>query len=101
MRLPLTPATALWRELRDEVRRSYPAGRVVVAIDGIDGAGKTTFADGLAEVFAEEGSAVYRASIDGFHRWTRSATEPRPPERPGSSSRPSTCSATRRSSRSG
>ncbi|MGA7147624.1 MAG: uridine kinase [Microbacterium sp.] len=68
MRLPLTPVTALWRDLRDEVRRSYPAGRVVVAIDGIDGAGKTTFADGLAEVFAEEGAAVYRASIDGFHR---------------------------------
>jgi uridine kinase len=68
MRLPITPATALWRDLRDEVRRAYPAGRVIVAVDGIDGAGKTTFADGLAEVFAEAGAAVYRASIDGFHR---------------------------------
>ncbi|MGN8553975.1 UNVERIFIED_CONTAM: uridine kinase [Microbacterium sp. SLM126] len=68
MRLPITPVTTLWRELRDEVRRRYPGGRVIVAIDGVDGAGKTTFADGLAEVFAEKGAAVYRASIDGFHR---------------------------------
>ena len=33
----------------------YPGGRVIVAVDGIDGAGKTTFADGFAEVFAEDG----------------------------------------------
>lgn len=68
MRLPITPATTLWRELRDEVRHNYRAGRVILAIDGVDGAGKTTFADGFAEAFAEEGVAVYRASIDGFHR---------------------------------
>lgn len=68
MRLPVTPATTLWRELRDEVRRQYPAGRMIVAVDGVDGAGKTTFADGLAEVFAETGAAVFRASVDGFHR---------------------------------
>ena len=68
MRLPITPATTLWRELRDEVRHQYPGGRVVIAVDGIDGAGKTTFADGFAEVFAEEGAAVFRAGIDGFHR---------------------------------
>ncbi len=58
----------LQRGLRDEVRRHYPAGRVIVAVDGVDGAGKTFFADGFADVFAEEGAAVYRASIDGFHR---------------------------------
>ncbi|MFT4220762.1 MAG: uridine kinase [Microbacterium sp.] len=68
MRLPVTPVTTLWRALRDEVRREYRAGRVVVAVDGIDGAGKTTFADGLAEAFAEDGVAVCRASIDDFHR---------------------------------
>ena len=68
MRLPITPVTTLWRELRDEVRRMYPGGRVIVAVDGLDGAGKTTFADGFAEVFAEKGAAVYRASVDGFHR---------------------------------
>lgn len=68
MRLPITPVTTLWRELRDEVRRQYPGGRVIVAVDGVDGAGKTTFADGLAETFAETGAAVYRTGIDGFHR---------------------------------
>lgn len=68
MRLPITPVTTLWRELRDDVRRRYPGGRVIVAVDGIDGAGKTTFADGFAETFAETGAAVFRSSIDDFHR---------------------------------
>ena len=68
MRLPTTPATTVLRGLRDEVRQHYRAGRVIVAVDGVDGAGKTVFADRLAEVFAEEGGAVFRASIDGFHR---------------------------------
>jgi uridine kinase len=68
MRLPITPATTLLRELRDEVRHNNKGGRVIIAVDGIDGAGKTTFADALADVFAEDGSAVFRASIDDFHR---------------------------------
>lgn len=68
MRLPTTPATTLWRALRDEVRAARPAGRVIVSVDGIDGAGTSTFADGFAEVFAEDGDAVFRASIDDFHR---------------------------------
>jgi len=42
-------------------------GRVIVAIDGVDGAGKTTFADELAPVLAQRGRAVVRASVDGFH----------------------------------
>lgn len=68
MRLPTTPITTLQRALREDVRRRFRAGRVVVAVDGGDGAGKTTFADGWAEVFAEDGSTVFRASIDDFHR---------------------------------
>jgi uridine kinase len=68
VRLPTTPATTLLRELRDEVRQHNRGGRVILAVDGIDGAGKSTFADALAEVFAEDGSAVYRASLDDFHR---------------------------------
>lgn len=68
MRLPITPATTLWRELRDEIRLRYRGGRVVLAVDGLDGAGKTTFAEGLALVFAEDGSAVFQASVDDFHR---------------------------------
>ena len=68
MRLPTTPVTSLLRGLRGEVRLHRRGGRVVIAVDGVDGAGKTVFADALAEVFAEDGSAVYRASLDDFHR---------------------------------
>jgi uridine kinase len=39
-------------------------GRRVVAIDGVDGAGKTTFADKLAPLVNRP---VVRASIDDFH----------------------------------
>ncbi len=42
-------------------------GRPVVAIDGVDGAGKTTFAEALAERLRADGRDVVRASIDGFH----------------------------------
>nr|WP_255626693.1 uridine kinase [Phyllobacterium sp. KW56] len=41
--------------------------RIVVAIDGVDGAGKTTFADELATVIRALGQPVIQASIDGFH----------------------------------
>ncbi len=47
---------------------SSSKGRIIVAVDGIDGAGKTTFADDLAAVLREQGRSVFRASIDGFHR---------------------------------
>lgn len=40
----------------------------LVAVDGVDGAGKTTFADALAEVLRSSGVRVVRVSIDGFHR---------------------------------
>lgn len=39
-----------------------------VAIDGRSGAGKTTFADELAEAIIKIGRPVIRTSIDGFHR---------------------------------
>ena len=45
------------------------AGRRIprVAIDGVDGAGKTTFADDLAGLLTARGLAVVRACVDGFH----------------------------------
>ncbi len=47
---------------------ALPAGRTVrVAIDGVDGAGKTTFADELQDRLAGSGRPVIRASVDGFH----------------------------------
>ncbi|RUR01134.1 uridine kinase [Labedella endophytica] len=64
-----TPARlALLRELRDEILLHYSTGRPVVAVDGLDGAGTTVFADALAATFAERDHAVVRASIDDFHR---------------------------------
>ena len=68
MRLPVTPRTTLLRGLRDEVRRTCRAGRVILGVDGLDGSGKSTFADAFADVFAEDGASVFRASMDGFHR---------------------------------
>ncbi|GAB2697515.1 nucleoside/nucleotide kinase family protein [Thalassiella azotivora] len=46
-----------------------PAGRdvVLVGVDGVDGAGKTTFADELAAVLRARGRAVLRAGHDDFH----------------------------------
>ena len=38
-----------------------------VAIDGVDGAGKTRLADELAALIASSGREVVRASIDSFH----------------------------------
>lgn len=41
---------------------------VRVAVDGVDGAGKSVFADELADVLRGAGRSVVRASVDDFHR---------------------------------
>lgn len=57
-------------------------GRPVrVAVDGVDGAGKTTASDELAVVLRAQGRQVLRASVDGFHhpravRYRRGRTSP-------------------------
>jgi uridine kinase len=43
-------------------------GTVKVGVDGVDGAGKSVFADELARVVADLTRPVIRASVDGFHR---------------------------------
>ena len=53
----------------------------IVGVDGIDGAGKSTFADELAGVLRARGVATDRASIDSFHRpraqrWAAGRTSP-------------------------
>ncbi len=59
-----------------------PQNRVLrLAVDGVDGAGKTTFADELAQVLQDRGQAVVRASVDAFHnpkakRYERGRTSP-------------------------
>ncbi|MET9229301.1 uridine kinase [Lentzea sp. NPDC003310] len=55
--------------------------RGLVAVDGVDGAGKTTFCDALAGVLRADGREVVRASVDDFHhpsaiRWRRGRTSP-------------------------
>jgi uridine kinase len=49
------------------VSRSTASGVTRVAIDGVDGAGKTHFADELGDVLRASGRSVIRASVDGFH----------------------------------
>jgi len=46
------------------VQRDHPTR---VAIDGVDGSGKTTLADELVEPLRRAGREVIRASVDGFH----------------------------------
>ena len=63
--------------MHDEVAALLPA-QGLVAVDGVDGAGKTTFCDELASVLRAQGRAVVRASVDDFHhpraiRWRRIA----------------------------
>ncbi|MCP2015761.1 uridine kinase [Deinococcus sp. HSC-46F16] len=73
--------TELLRRLADRLEAQPPAPVLRVAVDGVDGAGKTTFADELAEVLQARGQTVIRASIDGFHapravRYRRGRTSP-------------------------
>ncbi len=58
----------LLAEIAAEVLAAAPARIARVAIDGVDGAGKTTFADELAEALAPSGRQVIRSSVDDFHR---------------------------------
>jgi uridine kinase len=68
MELPPTPRNVFLRQLMAEITYDYGRGRVIVAIDGVDGAGKGSFADALAAVFEERGTTAVRASMDNFHR---------------------------------
>lgn len=47
---------------------AIPSNPVVrVAVDGVDGAGKTTFADELAHILRQSARPIIRASVDAFH----------------------------------
>jgi len=54
-------------ELAAAILRLQVKNTALVAIDGVDGAGKTTFGDELACVLEPSGRNVIRASVDGFH----------------------------------
>jgi uridine kinase len=58
---------SLLARLAEAVAGRYPDRRIRIAIDGVDGAGKTTLADALAPLVAALGRPVIRASVDDFH----------------------------------
>jgi uridine kinase len=68
MQLPPTPRVLFLRDLVGEIAHNYGRGRTIVAVDGIDGSGKSAFADDLAAVFREAGHDAFRASMENFHR---------------------------------
>jgi hypothetical protein len=53
--------------LADAVVSLHPDRRIRVAIDGVDGAGKTVLADALAPLIVARGRPMIRASVDDFH----------------------------------
>ena len=68
----LTPERrAFIEQLAGEILAHYPRGRLIIAVDGPEAAGKTIFADDLARELEKRGHATFRASIDGFHRPSR------------------------------
>ncbi|WP_198320494.1 uridine kinase [Actinosynnema pretiosum] len=66
MAVPPERARLLGR-LAGHVAALRPGGIARVAVDGVDGAGKTTFADHLAAALAPLGRPVVRAGVDDFH----------------------------------
>ena len=78
----MTAAHALVLDtIRQRLEGVLAPGLTIVAVDGVDGAGKTTFADALAEHLRSGGLHVLRASVDHFHhprvvRYARGKTSP-------------------------
>ncbi|MCD1287458.1 MULTISPECIES: uridine kinase [unclassified Brevibacterium] len=60
---------AVLRRLLTAIREVRPGHRAIVAVDGLDGAGKTVLAEELVRLAAEGACArsVASVSIDGFH----------------------------------
>jgi len=58
---------SLLARLAEAVAGFRPDQRIRIAIDGVDGAGKTTLANALAPLVAAKGRPVIRASVDDFH----------------------------------
>ena len=64
---PSAARRALLERVAAAVSGRAARGILRVGIDGVDGAGKTTFADELATLLAPSGRPLIRASVDGFH----------------------------------
>jgi uridine kinase len=59
--------TELLAQVAAIIAEMDPGWPLRVAIDGVDGAGKTTFADELVGPIKRQGRPVIRASVDSFH----------------------------------
>lgn len=55
------------RHIVQEINQCQRGGFLRVGVDGVDGAGKTTFAGELAGMLRGSGRSVIRASVDDFH----------------------------------
>lgn len=53
--------------LADEILHNYSRGRVIVAVDGVDGSGTTAFAADLVARLNKRGHTAFQAKIDDFH----------------------------------
>jgi len=53
--------------LADSITAASTSGTLRVGVDGVDGAGKTWFADELASAIRARSRPVIRSSVDGFH----------------------------------
>ncbi len=63
----MSPRQELLHRVTDSIA-ALPGNPILrVAVDGVDGAGKTTLADELILLLRARGKTVIRASIDGFH----------------------------------
>lgn len=77
----MTKRTELLQHIANAIFK-LPADNVIrVAIDGVDGAGKTVFGDELSYLLQPFGRQVIRASVDSFHnprhiRYKRGASSP-------------------------
>ncbi|MFB2598012.1 hypothetical protein ACEXQE_09495 [Herbiconiux sp. P17] len=74
-----TPASDFADALMGEIRHNYKLGRVLVAVDGVEGT--HAFADELAAAYRRADVNVVRASLDDFQR-PRAARELRGPDSP-------------------
>jgi uridine kinase len=64
----VTPRDTVLATLAQRLVGLRPRRRLRVAVDGVDGAGKSVFADELATRVMASGRPVVRASVDSFHR---------------------------------
>ena len=71
----------IWQTIEAIASVRQPDRPTLIAIDGIDGSGKSTFADEVAAELATRGVPALRSTIDSFHnprsvRWRRGQSSP-------------------------